>query len=126
VLGLGMQLDLARIQSAEENEFLRGWIAERAANVEGMVWMGANDLTMEGRWVWGQGADAVHFFTAGRYSGSAGTAVDGLYNDFSEGRPNSANGVDEDCGAFDSEFGWHWNDLDCGVPRLGVLCEQLD
>jgi hypothetical protein len=122
VLGLGVELDLARIESAEENEFLRTWIAG-AATEEGMVWMGANDLVTENRWVWGQDANAVQFFTGSARGG--GTPVMNLFNDFMEGRPNSANGVDEDCGAFDSEYDWHWNDLDCSVPRLGVLCEQL-
>jgi hypothetical protein len=123
LLGLGVELDLARIESAEENDFALSWIAG-AATEEGMVWMGANDLAREGRWVWGQDAGAVNFFTGSQRGG--GTPVSGLFNDFSEGRPNSANFVDEDCGAFDSEYGWHWNDLDCSVPRLGVLCEQLD
>lgn len=122
-LGLGVELDLARIESAEENEFARAWIMASTSE-EGFVWMGANDLKQEGRWVWGQDADAVPFFTASVRGG--GTPVMDRFNDFTEGRPNSANLVDEDCGAFDSEFGWHWNDLDCGVPRFGVLCEQVD
>jgi hypothetical protein len=123
LLGLGVEFDLARIESVEENEFARAWIAESTSE-EGMVWMGANDLALEGNWVWGQDAGAVQFFTGSARGG--GTAVPGLYNDFTQGRPNAANGVDEDCGAFDSDFDWHWNDLDCGVPRLGALCEQLD
>jgi hypothetical protein len=124
LLGLGVQLDLARIESADENEFARVWIAESTSE-EGMIWMGANDLQVEGRWMWGQDAGAIQFFTAAQ-RGGGGTPVMGRFNDFTDGRPNSANAVDEDCGAFDSEFDWHWNDLDCGVPRLGMLCEQLD
>jgi hypothetical protein len=123
VLGLGVEFDLARIETAEENAFARAWIAETATEA-GMVWIGANDLAAEGRWVWGQDADAVQFFSSGQRGG--GSAVMNLFNDFSEGQPNSANYVDEDCGAFDSDFDWHWNDLNCAEPRLGLLCEQLD
>jgi hypothetical protein len=113
-------LALARIETADENDFVKAWIAEQAT-VSGMIWFGANDIDQEGRWVWGRGADAVQFFVGSSQGG--GTPYMGAFDDFADGRPNSANG-DEDCGAFDSDFAWQWNDLVCSEPRLGFICEQ--
>jgi hypothetical protein len=120
-LGLGVTLELARVESTAEEDFLKAWIVERAT-MDGMVWLGANDIEQEGRWVWGRGTDAVQFFVGSAQGG--GTPYMDRFNDFAAGRPNSANGEDEDCGAFDSEFDWQWNDLVCSVPRLGFVCEQ--
>jgi Lectin C-type domain len=123
MLGLGVTLELARLESADENDFAKAWIAEQATT-DGMIWFGANDIDEEGRWVWGRGADAVQFFAGSAQGG--GTPVMGRFNDFADGEPNSANGVDEDCGALDSDFDWQWNDLACGDGRLGYLCEQTE
>jgi lectin-like protein len=120
-LELGVTLALARIESAEENSFAKTWV-EQTATTAGMVWIGANDLDEENTWVWGRGANAVQFFT-GRFQGGGMPYMD-RYNDFADGRPNSSNDVDEDCAALDSELAWQWNDLACGTPRLGELCEQ--
>ena len=87
-----------------------------------MVWIGANDIDEEGKWVWGRGEGAIQFFTGSKQGG--GTAYEGAFNDFADGRPNSSDGTDEDCGAMDSDFDWKWNDLVCGDGRLGLLCEQ--
>jgi hypothetical protein len=90
-----------------------------------MVWMGANDTTQERRWVWGQGPGAVRFFDASSTGG--GTPYMNAFDDFAAGRPNATltgSGNEEDCGAFDSDFDWQWNDLVCSTPRLGFVCEQ--
>jgi len=126
-LGLSTSLALARIESAAENDFLRGWIQERLGVTprEGMVWNGANDIARETRWVWGQSVNAVQFFQ-GNYRGGGGTPVMGRFHDFPEGRPNSANETDEDCAGFDSEANWRWNDRLCTQRALGFVCEQAD
>ena len=53
-----------------------------------------------------------------------GTPYMGRYNDFAEGRPNSSNATDEDCGAFDSEVAWQWNDRECSKLLPGFACEE--
>lgn len=121
-LGLGVETALVRIESADENDFIKSWIAETAPG-EGMVWIGANDLDAERTWVWGRGRGAERFFDAA--VGGGGVAYQNHFHDFPEGRPNSANGVDEDCGALDSEISWQWNDLKCSDARLGYLCEPI-
>ena len=120
-LGLSVTLELARLESADENDFAKAWIAGQAT-MDGMVFFGANDLDKEGRWVWGRGADAVQFFTQSNRGG--GKPYMDRFNDFADGRPNSSNGDDEDCGSLDSDFSWQWNDIVCGNARLGYLCEQ--
>ena len=64
----------------------------------------------------------MQFFSESLNGG--GTATMGRFNDWASGRPNATNGANEDCGGFDSEFAWKWNDLQCSVPRLGFVCEQ--
>jgi hypothetical protein len=125
-LGLDTLMALARIESAAENDFLKTWIEERVASspTDGIIWHGANDIARENRWVWGQGMGAVHFFQAEPRGG--GTAVMGRFNDFPPGRPNSANDTDEDCGGFDTEADWRWNDRLCTQRALGFVCEQIE
>jgi hypothetical protein len=122
MLGLGVTLELARVESAAENDFIKAWIAAEATT-DGMVWFGANDIDQENHWVWGRGADSVQFFVGSNQGG--GMPYMDRFNDFAPGRPNSANGENEDCGAFDSQFDWQWNDLVCADPRLGFICEQM-
>jgi len=121
-LGLGVSLALARIESAEESVFARAW-ADEVATETGSVWLGANDSDDENTWVWGRGRDAVQFFT-GRYRGG-GTPYMNRYNDFADGRPDSPEDANQDCGAMSSELAWQWDDFACGTPRLGELCEEL-
>jgi len=120
-LDLGLTLELARIEAAAESDFARAWVRQRAT-ADGMVWIGANDLEQENRWMWGRGAGAVQFFTGSTQGG--GMPYDDAFNDWGPDRPNSSNGTDEDCGAMDSEFDWAWNDILCMTERLGYLCEQ--
>jgi hypothetical protein len=118
---VGIPLELGRIESTEENDFVKSWIISLSPP-EGMIWFGANDLDDERTWVYGRGQSAVQFFTQSFNGG--GTAYMGRFNDFAAGRPNSQNNVDEDCAALDSDYSWQWNDLDCTFARLGYLCEQ--
>jgi hypothetical protein len=112
---------LARLDSADENTFVKAWIADSVTG-EGAVWHGANDLDQERRWVWGREPNEVPFFNENLMGG--GMPVMGRFNDWGAGRPNASNGANEDCGAFDTEVDWKWNDLQCSVARLGYVCEQ--
>jgi len=126
---LGDQLDstsdfaLTSIESKSENDFLKAWIAATTPISEQvMVWTGANDLDEERTWVWGQGPNAEHFFDQSTDGG--GTPYADSFDDFPADKPNSANDWDEDCGGFDSELAWQWNDFLCTDPRLGFVCEN--
>lgn len=121
-LGLDLAFELARIESATENAFVKDWIVGSAGS-SGMVWFGANDLDQEHRWVFGRGEGAVQFFTEAEQGG--GTPYQGRFHDFAEGRPNAANGADEDCAGYDADFAWQWNDLVCSQGRLGFVCEAF-
>lgn len=122
VLGLDRSFELARIESAPENAFVKEWIIGSAGQA-GMVWFGANDLDQEHRWVFGRGENAVQFFSGAQQGG--GTPYQGAFHDFAEGRPNAANGADEDCAGYDADFAWQWNDLVCSQGRLGFVCEAF-
>jgi hypothetical protein len=120
-LNLGITLELARIEAAEESDFTRAWLRQ-TATTSGLIWIGANDLDQENKWVWGRGPGAVQFFTGSDLGG--GMPYDDAFSDWGPDRPNASNGKDEDCGALDSEFDWAWNDILCMDERLGYLCEQ--
>jgi len=121
-LGLDGDFALAFVESEDENTFLKDWIGTSTSVADGAVWMGANDIAAENTWVWGQGPDAVQFFRG--YTGGGGTAYMGRYDDFGPGRPNSSNETQEDCGAFDAEVTWQWNDRQCTDNEIGFVCEQ--
>ena len=121
-LELNLSFALARIESESENEFSKDWIKARTSVASGTIWMGANDLETERTWVWNDDPASARFFNE-RESGGGSAYMD-RFNDFASGRPNHTNGSDEDCGAFDAELSWQWNDIRCGIVRLGYLCEQ--
>ena len=119
---LGRELELAWIESTEENEFLRVWIAESAPG-DGFVWMGASDQADEGRWVWGRNDDAEQFYEV---TDTGSGPYMGRFADFGSGQPGSSRGLDEDCGAFDARVEWHWSDRECDEvdATLGFVCEE--
>jgi len=122
-LGSGSTFALTWIESKSENDFLRAWIkAATPIATEVMVWNGANDLGKERTWVWGEGASAQRFFDQAAEGG--GKALAGWFHDFPPGKPNSANDWEEDCGGFDAELDFRWNDFKCDDPRLGYVCEE--
>ena len=56
---MGLTGFLTNITTQEENDFIRG-------KVNTTSWIGANDATTEGKWVWGDGPEAgVEFYAAG-------------------------------------------------------------
>lgn len=122
-LELARSFDLASLEDDDENTFLKDWIAEASTLADGAVWMGANDREVENTWVWGRGASAVQFFRG--YVGGGGEPLMDRYDDFAPGKPASLGLAQEDCGAFDGEVDWQWNDRDCAKRQMGFVCEQL-
>jgi hypothetical protein len=115
-------LDLAYVESAEEDAFILDWI--KGAGLEDSVWMGANDrdptlgLTNEGTWVWGSANNAVQFWKGDE----EGSAVMNRYQNWAEGEPN--NDGNEDCGAFVASFDYQWDDRACANTHDNFVCES--
>jgi hypothetical protein len=119
---------LAWIESAEENSGLLKFIAglDTAGRGGGIaeVSIGASDAAKEGQWHWVEGGPA---FWEG---GAKGSAVNGAYVNWGQGRPNNSSSsfAGEDCAglvidkADDGDPG-EWNDVACG-DTYGVLCEM--
>lgn len=81
--------------------------ALRASGFSGSsVWIGGNDIAVEGQWVW---ADGTPFPAAGS----------GGYNVWAPNEPNNA-GNSEDCLVF--RYDNYWNDANCGRRYMSV-CE---
>lgn len=120
-LGLTVHLKLSVVESADEEGFLKDWIAN-VAPVTSSVWLGANDSAKEGTWVWGDGPQAWPFFHSGPMGD--GMPEPGKYADFAPGTPDGSAQSDEDCAAFDGSLDWQWNDERCSEPLAGYVCEQ--
>ena len=84
--------ELASIHSLQDNTV--------AASAMGRGWIGFNDITTDGTWVWS----------------------DGTPSDYTIWSPNEPNGgTNENCGEL---FNGVWNDLPCGNPHLYFLCNH--
>jgi hypothetical protein len=110
------------VETAEENAFIRDWIAKLM--LEDQVWMGANDRdsglsSNEGEWVWGVANNAPQFWDGDE----SGDPIMSRYNDWADGEPN--NGGNEDCGVFASNHDYHWDDRDCTDSYANFVCESL-
>ena len=98
--------DLASIHNAEENALAHAAIdqAKHAAYHDGTdwpgTWIGLNDRSSEGSWVWSDGSPTD--FIA-----------------FQEHEPNQ--GSNENCGFYYFNFGTEWADVHCD-QRIGFLC----
>ena len=106
--GRGAGWRLAEIGSAAENAFV--------ARVVGMgeSWLGGNDRTAEGTWVWP--GSSTTFWTGG----VTGAAAGGNYTSFETGEPNDGNG-NSDC--LRMITGGAWRDTDC-AQELSAVCES--
>jgi hypothetical protein len=107
---------LVRIDDAMENQ----WLFTNANVDQGrasLVWIGADDLAVEGEWRWTDGA----LFWLGQNNGMA---QNGLFAGWYQREPNNVNGA-ENCGAFETKSsapGWY--DLQCATP-YAFVCESL-
>ncbi|KAH3775354.1 perlucin-like protein isoform X1 [Dreissena polymorpha] len=107
---LGAQLVI--IETDVEDAFLKTTIQHLHAHDDPQTvgyWTGANDLDVEGHWVWGYPSDIVV-----------------RYTDWHAGEPNNNwAGKPEDCvvlwGQFN--FGYQWNDQTCSNVDYHYICE---
>lgn len=107
-------MHLIRIDDQAEQTWMS---AQRTPAFGGLarVWMGGNDTTSEGVWVW---HDSAQFWQGG----SGGVVVGGLYANWRGGEPNNGDGI-EDCGTVDDNAAGRWDDRPCGqVHRF--ICER--
>jgi hypothetical protein len=105
-------LKLVRVDNADENNWLHD-IAFRSSPGIDRNWLGGSDLSGVGDWRWADGTK----FWSGLASGSA---VNGLYNNWSTGEPNNMGDVEHCVVMF---FVSTWNDDDCATPHRYV-CES--
>ena len=97
-------MDLALIDSAAERDFVLTFKAMWAP--DDSLWIGANDRSTEGIWVWGDGTPLV-------------------WDDWHPGEPNNAwSGTGEDCAVIHADS-LDWHDLLCSVDSFLPLCESL-
>ena len=68
------------------------------------LWIGANDLSKEGKWTWISDHSAL------------------AYSYWRTGEPNNSRGV-EDCGQLYKQESGTWNDAECS-QRHGYICEK--
>jgi hypothetical protein len=104
-------LDLAGIDSAEENDWLQ--VGAFGTALEGRVWVGGTDVVQEGAWHWPDGTQ----FWEGL---ATGMPVDDQYTNFRPTEPNDQD-AKEDCLILLSEG--TWNDDEC-IARRGYICES--
>jgi hypothetical protein len=103
---------LVRLDTLAEDN----WLVETAATWpewgQQDVWYGASDLIVTGEWRW----------TDGELFWSNGVPVDGLYTNWSPGRPNDASGLNH-CLSVKLGTGRLWFDSDCAGMAYYV-CER--
>lgn len=107
-------MHLIRINDQLEQNWMS---AQRTTAFGGLarVWMGGNDATTEGSWVW---QDGVQFWQGG----AGGAAPDGVFSYWRGGEPNNGDGI-EDCGTVDDGGGARWDDRPCNQAHRFV-CER--
>jgi hypothetical protein len=82
-----------RVESAEEDAFLRSWLEEGKH-----YWLGASDASAEGVWTWE--GESTPFWTKDG-------VVEGAFSGWAEGEPNNSNpSGPENCALFAGGGGW--------------------
>ena len=90
---------LTEIQTSAENTFVAG-----LTKTKGKVWIGYNDRTQEGKWIW------------------TNTGESGSYTNWDTGEPN--NKADQDCAfLFSGQVRKFWDDIECHYKQWFV-CEK--
>jgi hypothetical protein len=108
-------LQLVRVDSAAENQYLHDNIYASAPK-QG-AWLGASDATVEGEWRWLDG----DLFWLGS---DTGTPQNGLYNAWYAGTQPSAQQPARDCALLDLGSSSGWYDSDCTFTQVFV-CESV-
>lgn len=101
---------LANITSEEEDQFISSQLSDS-------VWIGANDIDIEGAWQWYGGPETSISFWSGD---GTGTPVDGAYENWNPSEPNDAF-PGEDCAEY--IIGEGWNDLPCNSVDKNYIVE---
>ncbi len=102
---------MVTVNDERENQ----WIRHTFGVLDKSIYIGANDIDEEGRWVWQE--NGTQF-----WSGVAdGSAVNGRYSNWNSNEPNNYNDH-EDCGMMYGSSG-KWNDLS-GTALNPVLLEK--
>ncbi|MDX1927618.1 MAG: Calx-beta domain-containing protein [Pirellulaceae bacterium] len=107
----GLQGYLATVTSASENAFIAGKLI-------GQGWMGASDVEVEGTWRWVTGPEAGQEFWQGAGGGSA---VNGMYNNWTPGEPNNFGPFGEDYAHFRIDNTWNDYRVDNGATAGYVV-----
>ncbi|XP_060590940.1 perlucin-like [Ruditapes philippinarum] len=95
---------LATVESESEQLFLENELKKAFPNPIGKdFWLGANDVTHEGTWVWIKKDEYVQEYTH-----------------WAPGQPSS--GTSENCLALYDGLQYKWNDAPCNLPE-GFICE---
>jgi hypothetical protein len=103
-------LNLVRIDSEGENDFIRTQIAARLWL---FAWTGANDRAVEGAWRWSFGGSQF-------WSGAAnGSPIPGMYSRWKAFQPD--NFINQDCAQINLDG--TWSDESCG-NILSYVCES--
>ncbi len=111
---LGQSGYLATITSAAEKAFLD----INFGNMD--AWIGANDIAVEGTWIWATGPEiGTQFWQGG--TGGVTTAPFNYANWTPSGEPNDFNG--EDCAHIRSDPANTWNDLPCSRTKPAYVVE---
>ena len=92
-----------KIDSSAENRWL-GSEFNHTGITDYTLWIGANDLSKEGKWTWISDHSAL------------------AYSYWRTGELNNSRGV-EDCGQLYKQESGTWNDAECS-QRHGYICEK--
>ena len=92
---------LARIESAEENEFLKELVRQRNVKVKA-CWIDGSDALEEGKWMLSNGQPM-------------------LYTDWGRNEPQNTNDVEHQVSLW-RDFGWKWGDVRSS-KRYPYICE---
>lgn len=128
---LGLTGYLATVTDADENAFIANKIQGAAGYPAKNVWIGANDIGSEGKWVWSGGPEKDVQFWEGNQTGSP---VEGRYSSWGTGEPNNYNNggaydTGENCAVINKlNIGANistlvpglWNDLPCNIGAVGT------
>lgn len=103
---------LAWLETEEENTAVAAKVYALTTNE---VTIGANDIDVEGEWIW-DGADGFQFWQGNEN----GQPVGGAFSNWTQGTPNDDN--NEDCGVMNPLNGV-WGDRACTI-QYAYLCEE--